>query len=71
MHYSVMHTHSQIVKRAGAADDVARARGVSVHTVRSWIKRNSIPAEHWAAFARDGIATLDELAQAAAERSAA
>lgn len=71
MHYCTMQTHSEIVKRAGAAEEVARARGVSVHTVRSWIKRGSIPAEHWAAFAAEGVATLEQLAAAAARRPAA
>lgn len=61
-----MQTHSEIVKRAGPAEEVARARGVSIHTVRSWIKRDSIPAEHWLGFATTGVATLDDLAAAAA-----
>jgi len=63
-----MHTHSEIVKRAGTAEEVACARGVSVHTVRSWIKRNSIPAEHWAGFVGDGKATFEELGLAAAKQ---
>lgn len=63
-----MQTHSEIVKGAGPAEAVARARGVSVHTVRSWIKRDSIPAEHWAGFALDGKATLEGLALAAAAK---
>lgn len=63
-----MVTHADIVKRAGRIDDIASARSVSVHTVRSWIVRDSIPAEHWMAFVSDGHATLDELAQAAARR---
>ena len=62
-----MRTHSQIVKAAGTAEAVAEQRGVSVHTVRSWMQRDSIPAEHWAAFARNGWASLDELALAAAK----
>ena len=66
MHYACMQTHSGIVKRAGPAEQVANARGVSVHTVRSWIKRDSIPAEHWAGFVADGKASLEELAEAAA-----
>jgi len=66
MHYATMQTHSEIVKRAGPAEEVARARGVSIHTVRSWIKRDSIPAEHWLGFAAAGVATLDDLAAAAA-----
>ena len=59
MHYACMQTHSGIVKRAGPAEQVANARGVSVHTVRSWIKRDSIPAEHWAGFVADGKASLE------------
>lgn len=66
---AAMRTHSDIVKQADAPDVVAAARNVSVHTVRSWIQRNSIPAEHWAAFAQAGWASLSELADAAAERS--
>lgn len=68
MHYSAMQTHADIVKNAGTADEVARARNVSIHTVRSWIQRDSIPAEHWAGFALDGKATLQELALAAASK---
>lgn len=60
-----MRTHSQIVAAAGKPEAVAIRRGVSVHTVRSWTQRDSIPAEHWAGFAREGHATLDELAEAA------
>lgn len=66
-----MATHSDIVKRAGRAEEVALANGVSVHTVRSWARRSSIPAEAWAWFAREGHATLGELAEAAAARKAA
>lgn len=60
-----MRTHAEIVVAAGKSEEVALRRRVSVHTVRSWIQRDSIPSEHWAAFARDGVATTDELAQAA------
>lgn len=66
-----MAIHSDIVKRAGKPEEVALARGVSVHTVRSWIQRNSIPAEQWAWFAREGHATLEELAEAAAKEPTA
>ena len=66
-----MASHSDIVKRAVTAEEVALANGVSVHTVRSWIQRNSIPAEMWAWFAREDHATLAELADAAAARKAA
>jgi uncharacterized protein YjcR len=58
-------THSDIVRHAGRPDDVAQSLGVSVHTVRSWIRRNSLPAEHWAKFEREGWATTRQLAAAA------
>ena len=67
MHIARMRTHSDIVKAAGTAEYVAEMRGVSVHTARSWIARNSIPAEHWAGFAASGWATLEELAAAVAK----
>jgi len=66
-----MKTHSDIVRCAGKPEEVASALGVSVHTVRSWIQRDSIPADKWAAFARAGHASLETLAEAAATRSAA
>jgi hypothetical protein len=65
-----MRSHSQIVREAGAPDRVALKRSVSVHTVRSWMQRNSIPAEHWLGFANDGSASLAELAAAAAATAA-
>ena len=66
-----MNTHAEIVRTAGKAEDVAAACGVSVHTVRSWIGRDSIPAEHWADFAAAGWATLDDLAAIARARKVA
>lgn len=57
-----MREHQEIVKAAGI-DAVAEATGASVHTVRSWIQRESIPAEHWKLFADKDWATLDELAE--------
>jgi hypothetical protein len=65
-----MRTHSEIVKAVGSPEKVAEHCGVSVHTVRSWIQRDSIPADQWAAFAKDEWATLEELAMAAARRAA-
>lgn len=57
-----MREHDEIVRAAGI-DAVAEATGASVHTVRSWNQRGSIPAEHWKLFADKGWATLDELAE--------
>jgi len=42
---------------------------VSIHTVRSWMQRDSIPPEHWLALADAGLTTLDELALAARRAS--
>ncbi|MBU2233158.1 MAG: hypothetical protein KKG69_17980 [Alphaproteobacteria bacterium] len=42
-----------------------------IHTVRSWSARKSIPAEYWHGFSVKGLATLEELAEAAALRLAA
>lgn len=66
-----MRDHATIVREAGAVEDVAKARGISPHTVRSWIHRNRIPAEQWAAFAANGWATTDELAFMLSRRAAA
>lgn len=56
-----MRNHADIVKTAGI-DAVAVATGASVHTVRSWVQRDALPAEHWKLFADGGWATLEELA---------
>lgn len=42
---------------------MVEATGASVHTVRSWIQRESIPAEHWKLFADNGWGSLEELAE--------
>ena len=67
-----MRTHSQIVKEHGATNMVRSLAGVGVDvhqsTPQRWVDRNSIPAEHWRTLADLGIATLDELADAASRR---
>lgn len=60
-------SHAAIVSAAGNVERIVKLRGLSVHAVRSWIPRNSIPAEHWNSLVEDGIASLDELASAAAK----
>lgn len=57
-----MRDHDVIVRAAGI-EAVAEATDASVHTVRSWIQRGSIPAEHWKLFAEKEWATLHELAE--------
>lgn len=69
MHHSAMQTHAEIVKRAGGPKVMTERLGLpSKFTVVSWVQRNSIPAEHWAQIAALDIASLDELAKAAASR---
>lgn len=70
MHCVGMRTHKLILKEAGGADAVHAklTSAPSLHTVRSWLARNSIPAEWWSDLAALEIATLDELASAAALR---
>ena len=65
-----MNTHAQII-RAATVSVVCRLLNLSDPTVRSWINRNSIPAEHWKALSEAGFATLEDLANAAATRSEA
>lgn len=67
MHCRLMRTHRQIVSEAGATQ-IASQRGVSIHTVRAWMRRDSIPSEHWRDLANQGQATLEELAAAAAQK---
>lgn len=68
-----MRTHSSIIQDAGGAAKVAAALGLTSRhsTVKSWSSRDSIPAEHWAAFASQGWASLEELALAAASKGQA
>lgn len=66
-----MLTHADIVRKAGTPQEVADWRNVSIHTVRSWIARNSLPPDQWLAFAQAGHASLEELATAATARDAA
>lgn len=63
-----MRTHADII-RSRPANAVSTALSVSLHTVRSWAQRNSIPAEHWAGIRDLEMATLEELADAAATRA--
>lgn len=70
MHYYRMREHGEIVRKAGV-EAVAEATDASIHTVRSWIQRESIPAEHWKLFADRNWATLEELAETVRPRKAA
>ena len=69
MHNGAMRNHADIVRDVGPAE-VAALTGASIHTVRSWAQRKSIPAEYWTALVGRGWAELGELATAAAAKKA-
>jgi hypothetical protein len=70
MHNGRMRSHSDII-RDSDTQAVAELTKASVHTVRSWVQRNSIPSEYWSALIDAGHCTADELIAAAASRRAA
>jgi hypothetical protein len=65
-----MRTHSQIISDAGGPMALKRrlCLTATIHTIRSWAARNSIPAEYWNAVSGAKIASLKELADAAEAR---
>ena len=63
-----MRTHLQIIQDAGGYREFAtKVRQVPAR-VRFWERRAAIPAEWWSAVAGAGLATLEELAVAAAAK---
>jgi hypothetical protein len=70
MHNDAMRSHSEII-RAAEAQKISDLTGASIHTVRSWGQRDSIPSEYWAALIGARLCTADELIDAAASRRAA
>lgn len=70
MHNSGMRSHSQIVRDI-TPPKIADLTGSSIHTVRSWAQRDSIPSDHWLVLVSEGLCTGDELMRAAARDKAA
>jgi len=69
-----MRTHRDIVQAHGASAlvrDLA-GMGIKVHqsTPQRWAERDSVPGEYWAALVSLGAANLEELAAAAARKTA-
>lgn len=64
-----MRTHSKIIADAGGASAIKHNLGLdaSIHAIRSWGARCSIPSPYWRLFAINGLASLDELASAVAK----
>lgn len=65
-----MRTHAEIIRAAGE-DVIVSLTKASVHTIRSWVQRDSIPAAQWATLVSAGHCTADELMTAAAAKRAA
>lgn len=63
-----MRTHSKIIDDAGGYQAVAAKLSEPVARVRFWQRRDSIPAEAWKKFSDKRVASLKELAEAAATR---
>jgi hypothetical protein len=66
-----MRTHEQIIAAANGPSALARIVGVDAGTAKKWRKGDSIPAPYWEAIAEAKIATLEELAAAAATKQRA
>jgi hypothetical protein len=60
-------SHRMIIERAGGPAALGRSIQVDSNTVKSWKRLDSIPSAYWQAIALADIATLEEMAFAAAE----
>lgn len=65
-----MRTHRDVIRDAGGVAVVARKLSLAQRptTVQSWWQRDSIPGEYWLMLAQHELASLPELALAAATR---
>lgn len=61
-----MRTHLQIIADAGGYRALADKLGEAPNRARFWERRQSIPPNKWKAVSDAGLATLEELALAAA-----
>lgn len=60
-----MSSFPDILSRFDGPSDFARRVEVGAEAAKQIFKRKSIPAPHWRRISASGIATLDELAEAA------
>ena len=69
MHNGGMRTHSEIIRHAGE-DRIVAITKRPITTVRSWVRRDSIPSPEWAGLVAAELATAEELIAAAARKAA-
>ncbi len=65
-----MRSHLDIIDDAKGPAKLARAIAADPNTAKQWRTNGSIPAPYWEAIADAGLASLEELAAAAAQRRA-
>lgn len=61
-------SHRDIIARSGGPAATGRRIEVDPNTVKGWNRLNSIPAAHWQRITDEGLASLEELAAAAASK---
>ena len=64
----VMRSHSDIIEAAGGAARLARRLKVPSNRINQWKRLDSIPPRYWPGMAERDLASLEELAAAAAKR---
>jgi len=63
-----MRSHTDIIAAAGGPSRLARALRAPSGRAHQWKRLDSIPPRYWPDLARRGLASLEELAAAAARR---
>lgn len=66
-----MRTHNDIIASAGGPSRLARSLKAPPGRAHQWKRLDSIPPRYWPAIAARGLASLEELAAAAARRGRA
>ena len=68
-HNGGMRTHIEIIEAVGGYRGLAERLAQPAERIRFWERRKAIPPEQWKACSDAGVATLDELASAAAQKA--
>ena len=63
-----MRSHEQIITDAGGVTAFAQAISAPANLAQQWKRLDSIPAPYWKAVVVAGLATFEEMAEAAEKR---